>query len=246
MRQLPITHRKENAWKNTVASSINSNRIIEGDGISVNYSPYGTNIKLDVIDDNPILVWAGDFDINKEYYPNQVVRVNVNTRYYVSNSADIIPFGSTNDYGYETTPISPGLFVCNAYIPAGACTSDWFFFYVAPQYNNSVPFEVINGVRWYDLNVYYPIYPPIPTEHTSSVIVTGNNAVVANSNFWTAMPMGSISTNICHNDRMGTFYMVGEESGSSFKTMYLPYQPTDFVDASISSSADGCCECRYH
>jgi hypothetical protein len=224
VRPLPLTDNKENAWKNRIASSVNSSNIIEGSGISVNYSPYGTTIKMAGVDENFPLMWMGDFDIEAEYFPNMIVRVRPDVNYY--DIADgVIPMGSTDTTGYATVPISPGLFICVGYVPAGACDSDWFNYTMAAQYPDGIPMSIVNGTRFYDYNVYYPVYPEIPSQYTSSVVY-GAYGLVANQTYWQAMPAGMKAVNMCLPDgTLGTTYVIAYTSGSAFLTEYLPHNP---------------------
>ncbi len=219
IRKLPLTENGKNAWQNSVATIINANNIIAGDNIGIEYGPNGATISVDSVDDTPTYQYMGDFDSASAYYPNQIVRVRPDTIYYDING-NPIDLGSTADSGYETFPISPGLYICTAYVPPFHCDETWFNTIIAPLYpDNSTPLTYVQGTRWDSYNIYYPMYPEIPLQYTASVIVGGSYNIVANQSFWNALPIGMREMKSCAQ----TIYVMAYVSGSSFQTEYLPY-----------------------
>jgi hypothetical protein len=223
VRQLPLSENKVRTWQNKVASSLNAHNIIEGDGINIDYTPEGAIVSLDTIDDKHSSVYVGDFDINKEYFYNQIVTVNINSNFinYQNNS---ISFGVTSTYSGSVCPINPGLYICTAYVPPSYANSTWLNTYIVPQYpaGTSLPFEIVNATRFYEANIYYPIYPIIPTQYTASIMVNGGaNAIMANQNYWQPL-VPSVPMQLCINGQQQTFYVNGQLSGS-FDKRYLAH-----------------------
>ena len=223
--QSPLTENKRGAWKNKVADNINSNRPIAGNGISVDYTADGAVISTIIVDENLPMNYVGNYDITREYFPNQIVRVQPNQTYYDITGAPL-DMGSTADSGYETFPISPGLFICVNYVPPGYNDETWFDTAITPMYPSGVPISVVKSTRWNTYNVYWPMYPEIPTSATASVTVgSGNYGVVANQNFWNAMPCGMKAMTSCKDNITSTTYVMACDSDAICLPEYYPYQP---------------------
>jgi hypothetical protein len=222
---LPLTENKSSAWRNRVAGSLNAHNLIAGSGIRVDYTPQGAVISLNKVDEHLPIKYVGDYNSDMEYYPNQIVRVRPD-KVYLDITGTPLDIGSTADSGYETFPISPGLFICVGYIPPGNCDETWFSNYIVPAYPGGVPYDVIQSTRWNSYNVYWPQYPEIPTSYTASVTVYSNSQITANNTFWNALPIGMRAMNMClPNGTLATAYVMAYISGSAFLPEYLPYQP---------------------
>ena len=226
IRTLPLTEDRRNAWRNKVSSTINASGIVAGNGIGVEQGPDGVILSLDVINDTLPFRYAGDFDTNQQYFPNQIVRVSPNKTYsqpYGAPLSGSIPFGSTAISGSSVTPISIGLFICVNYVPPASCNEAWLASSVSGLYSDGLPFTVVQSARYYAANVYYPVYPEIPSAYTSSyTIFNGRNNIVANQTFWQALPMGAMTMINCNGL---TEYVMAFQSGSVFQTGYLPFNP---------------------
>jgi hypothetical protein len=230
IRALPPTDDLKRAWQNKVATGVNGNNAIAGSGISVDNGPYGATIS---ISDDPTSAYLpfqymGDFDGNAEYFPNQIVRVRPDG-VYLDITGNPLDIGSTADSGYETFPISPGLYICVNYVPPGFADETWVQDLAQYYPSGIIPWTVSTSVRWNSYNVYWPMYPEIPSQYTASVSVTagsGQVGIVANQNFWNALPVGMRAMNMClPNGTLATAYVMAYISGSVFQPEYLPYQP---------------------
>ena len=225
---LPLTENKSSAWRNKVAGSLNAQRVIAGPGIRVDYTLQGLVVSLDVVNDSLPIKYTGDFNQKYEYFPNQIVRVRPDQTYYDLDGITPLQIGSTADGGYETFPITPGLYICTNYVPPFNCEENWLNNVIAPLYPDGVPFETIQSTRWNDYNIYWPMYPEIPTKYTASIVVTAGNRVTnikANQNFWNAMPCGMREMKTCANGVNKVTYITSFVSGSVFLPEYLPYNP---------------------
>jgi len=225
IRRLPITENKQNAWANKIGGSVNANSIIQGSGIIVDYSPYGTTISVDPSNEPYAIVYRGEFDINQEYYPNQIVRVTYGHTQINQNNVPL-PYGNTSEYSSSLIPLNPGLFICTQYVPPATATQAWLGIAQGYLPGGSIPASMPYGIRFYQYNVYYPIYPEIPLQFTSSVkIYDGVNSIVANQTYWNALPFGTIALNSCLNNEKTPIFVQGFISGSNFDQRYLPYTP---------------------
>ena len=164
-----------------------------------------------------------DYDEFAEYYPNDVVRVIPNIDYVDVTTGEVIEIGSTAESGYGYAPLSLGLFVCVQHVPASWANEEYFTSEVVPMFPDVIPYTFQNGIRWESYNNYYPMYPEIPTKFTQSVDSGYGFTITANQTFWQAMPFGTMPLQICSNGSTKKFFVVGAESGSAFKTEYLPY-----------------------
>lgn len=225
IRPVPITENQHSSWQNLIQKTIQAQNVVAGSGVDI-ASRTGdfTKISLTPEVDFNRMVWQGDFDITKEYQINDVVRVVPNVLYINPETGDDVQIGSTSETGHEEIPMSLGLFVCVAHVPPSWANQDYFDSNVAPAFPDVVPYNWQQGIRWTDFNVYYPVYPEIPSNFTSSVDVGGFN-IIANNTFWQAMPFGTMVMKACQNGVAKTFYVVGAESGSAFLPDYLPYSP---------------------
>ena len=179
------------------------------------------------------MVWRGNYDTSSAYHPNDVVRVIPDVKYY--NEAGMeIPIGNTSTDIGGLIPISLGLFVCTQYVPPAWANDIYFTDKIAPQFLNpdtgdySIPYHIRKGIRWYSHNVYYPIYPEIPSSYTGSIeaVIDGkdyNFKIDYNQTYWQAMPVGMSSMNVCRNGISETWYIMGHQSGSLFQAGYVPY-----------------------
>ena len=225
VRQLPLTENGKNAWQNKVAKTINSSNVFAGDNIDIDYGPYGATISVTGVDDTPLLQYMGDFDSGSAYYPNQIVRVRPDIIYHDISGAPLVT-GTTDVSGYETFPITPGLYVCVAYMPPALCDETWFDESIVPQFEDkSIPISIVAGTRWNSYNVYWPQYPECPLIYTASVTVNGGYNIVANQCFWNALPVGMRAMTSCTNGITQTMWVPSYVSGSQFLEEYLPYQP---------------------
>lgn len=226
IRPVPITHDPRSSWQNIVQNTVQSQQVIAGNGLRVSSGdPNFTRVSLPNDFDTVKMIWKGDYDEFAAYNVNDVVRVVPNVQYIDVTTGEDLILGSTSEEGHGYAPLSLGLFICVTYVPPSYCNETFFSDTVAVSFPNTIPYTYQNGIRWESLNNYYPMYPEIPTSLTQSVDTGYGFTVVANNTFWQAMPFGTIPANICQNGYAKTYYIVGAESGSSFKTEYLPYSP---------------------
>ena len=169
IRSLPITDNKENAWKNNVVAGVNARNVIAGTGINLRYGPNGTILEAIIPEATYPVTYAGDYSFNSEYYPNTLVRVLADVEITNQDDEDI-PVGEREEGQLPTDtesviPIATGLFICVAYVPPAAWDETYLNNLIRPQYNGNLPpVTVVNSTRFYDYNVYYPVFPEIPEE----------------------------------------------------------------------------------
>lgn len=226
IRPYPLSENPNSSRNNRVGGAVSTTNLVGGPGININYNAFSTTITTDDDVNRTVMIWQGDYDFNAEYIPGDVVRVPYDKSYINQNSASI-PVGSTDS---ERTsgeiPMSIGLFVCVKYVPPGWCTEAYVTSNVLPQFGGYIPDQYLAS-RFYEYNVYYPIFPEIPATYTSSVSVfTGEDTdIIANDTFWRAMPIGMQQSKVCQNGTEKIFYIMGVESGSKFDPTNLPYSP---------------------
>jgi len=227
IRPTAITDDSQSSWRKLVSQTMNSKKLLAGNGLSVTQGSDHTRIAVDDEPDASRWNYRGNYDINSEYKINDVVRVVPNVEYKsVSslNSGSVIPIGAAVDDGLDVCPISLGLFICVQYVPPAFANEEYFDSFIATSFGDTIPLRYQQGTRWDSLNVYYPVYPEISTNKTASVDSGYGFDVIANNTFWNALPFGTMPTELCVNGKSKTFYMVGAESGSVFNATYLPYQ----------------------
>lgn len=226
IRPVTIASDNQSAWQNIVQKTVQSQQVVAGNGLRVSTGdPNFTRLSVPNDFDTVKMVWKGNYDEFAAYNVNDVVRLNPNEKYLDVTTGEPLEIGSTSDEGHDYAPLSLGLFICVAYVPPAYANETFFSDTVAASFPETVPYTYQNGIRWESLNNYYPMYPEIPTSFTSSVDTGYGFTVVANQTFWQAMPFGTIPANICQNGYAKTYYIVGAESGSVFRTEYLPYSP---------------------
>lgn len=228
LRPVPIGENLHSSWQNLIQKTVQAQTPVAGSGLRTQNMGDFTRISMPDDIDFERLVWRGNFDVEAEYFPNDVVRLQPNISYIDVTTGDPLDIGSTADDGFDYAPLSLGLFVCVQHVPPSWANEDYFYSEVVAAFPDTIPYTWQNGIRWETYNNYYPMYPEIPTSLTSSVDPAGYGfTITANDTFWQAMPLGIIQANICQNDgKTKTFYVVGAESGSAFKTAYLPYTPS--------------------
>lgn len=223
LRPVPLSENPHSSWQNLIQKTVQSNTPIAGSGLRAQVMGDFTRISVPNDIDFERLVWRGDFDEFAEYFPNDVVRVSPNVDYVDVTTGESLIIGSTSDTGHPYAPLSLGLFVCVQHVPASWANEEYFYGSVVASFPDTIPYTYQNGIRWDSYNYYYPMYPEIPTNFTSSVDIGYGFPVIANQTFWQAMPFGTMPMRACQNGVAKTFYIVGAESGSMFLPEYLPY-----------------------
>lgn len=225
-RPVPLTEKPTSGFINNVSRASNARHVIGGDGVNVSHGPHGTTVHAVQPLQPSYMIWAGDFDITASYYPGQVVRVQPNVDYY--NSANfLIPKGTTDVSGFTDEngdgiiPIAVGLFVCKKQIGPGWLDDTFIETKILPQFAN-LPDGYVKSGRWFEFNVYYPIYPEIPKSFATVTAVHGNS-ITANDVFWEALPMGAYTHKACIAGNQVTTFDLMVVSGSVFQNEYLPF-----------------------
>jgi len=213
----------DDAHQSQVIDSANDNNLIAGRGITLTKTTFGTTIHAKQTGAQSALNWRGTYNYSSSYAVNDVVFVDPNVTCSDQNGS-VIPMFSPS--GSATIPLCPGVFVCSFAIPPIGVDSDLLVDSVAPTYEaagQQITDDFANGFRHYDLNVYYPVYPLIPS--SSATYVTESRwSTIANNTFWAPLaPM--FSSSLCQVDGSLVVYWVnGIQSGSVFQYQ-LPYTP---------------------
>lgn len=210
-----------NAWGSLVGQVVNDHRLHGGSGIAITHGSNGTHISLTNDLDPVNFTNQGTYNFSSSYDPGDVVFVDPNI-IYTDQDGDIIPFTATSSS--VLPPISGGLFVCTRYVPPLGYDDDMLTTYVIPAYTSQSQ-DITGGFadtfRLYDYNVFYPIYPLIPTASLTTASYAGV-IVTANINFWAPLsPM--IPLTVCINGSSYPAYVNGILSGSVFSSSFLPY-----------------------
>lgn len=211
-----------------VGSTINNSTLYAGKGIQITRHNNGHLIAVRPEYSSEKLVFAGEFDTKKEYFVNDVVSVNGCNTYYDglgTGSANIIPYYKDYPTGYTGSYARPylaaGLFVCIKYVPAVNMDSTMLINTVLPSINGTIDKVFAEQYRHNDLNIYYPIFPVIPSG--SQIQVAEETwEVTANDTFW--MPLVPyIPTTFCVNGENTTTLVAAYNSTLTFDISKLPY-----------------------
>ena len=150
IRPVALSGNPISSWAKLVQQSSNRNTLIAGSGISQTQGTNGTTISLKDDTYAERLVFAGEYDPNAEYFPNDVVVVNPNTKYTivengVSRSLDI---DSTYVSGYDKAPLGAGTFVCIKYVPPSWSDEDYYDYLRTNVYTENISQAKIDTIRW--------------------------------------------------------------------------------------------------
>ena len=219
------------AYLKNFAETVNSHTLHAGRGINITKGSNGIMIHSKA-DFNKIgyMNYRGTYDTASQYFPYDVVFVDPNITYYSYVDAGIscvaVPYEATASY--SRPPICAGLFICCNVIPYVSQSYGLFTSSVLPAYSNvnrTVDNLMADTYRHYQYNVYYPVYPTIPSASTNWKAVSGssgNYLTVANQTFW--MPLTPyLPARFCYNNVETTMFLAGIVSGSSFDSSKLPY-----------------------
>jgi hypothetical protein len=210
------------AWYTKAGNAINQSNLKAGQGLRINKSHGGTTIALVSDMDQETMYYAGAWNITQSYAIGDVVYVDPLQTYSDQNGNPLpVCTGSSAD---GLPPLCAGLFICTRPVPALGYDENMLVNYVAPAYADAG--QIINSTtadtyRFYEANVYWPIYPTIPTGSITTASLSGYD-VTANINFWAPLsPMTLI--HICANNTNTPTYINGVVSGSVFDMNLLPY-----------------------
>lgn len=211
-------------WAALVANNINAQRPIAGNGLSIKNNSYGSVISAPNAIDINCLVWRGEYDSDAEYFVNDVVTTNPNVT-YTAYDGTTLNMDSSDVSGYDQCPISYGCFVCVKYVPPSWADQDYYISQIADSYTNTTNVEsaISDAIRWNEYNIYYPIYPSIPSGSAVQVTLGGNCPITANDTYWASLVGGSSKISSCTNNKVTSMYVLGAKSGSVFYSGYLPY-----------------------
>lgn len=157
-------------WLANAGQTINGQRVIAGQGITITQTAHGIVISAPG-DRQPNYTYnGGTFDFNAEYFPNAIVYDDP-TKTFVDQNG-VVHTGSGGSY------------ICRNYVPPGGQDSVFFLNNVVPSYaaaGGSATDTEANNYRWYSQNIYYPVTTSFGTPTT--VNVSGYNIVTSQS-FW--------------------------------------------------------------
>jgi hypothetical protein len=208
------------SWFQNIASNVNNGHLQGGQGVTIRRHGNATSISVTSPYLDDCMIYRGAYDYDNQYMPNDVVYVDPNAT-YVSNSVTI-PIGNTVT-SQSICPICAGLWICINYVGPSWQNKAYLTTSIGPAMTLAggiVPDNAADKYRHENLNIYYPIYPSIPT---SSIKRTTESTwtTVANQTFWAPlMPM--VAMTVCVNNVTSTMYIGGVASGS-FNTVFLPY-----------------------
>jgi len=213
----------EDAWGNQVATEVNNRNLVAGSGISIVKGLGGTHISLTNQLDPIKLNYAGIYNFSSSYNPNDVVMVDPTQTYWDQNG-EVIPICSGSSAS-GLPPICGGLFVCTRFVPPYGYDQTYLTSSIQTAYTTagqSIVGEFADTFRQYDFNVYYPIYPLIPTSSLTTA-TQSTWVVTANINFWAPLSPMFLSVTCNPDGTIAQAYINGVISGSVFNLAQLPY-----------------------
>ena len=223
IRPFPITEGLD-TFNHFVGKESNNHRPDAGKGIKITRFNNGYQISATQVYHSDKMVYKGLFDPNIEYLPYDVVFVDPNNSIY-SGSYTI----GTNDSSGSSCNLTPGLWICIKHVPDAGMTSTLLENVVAGNMAKgygSITTEFADSYRHSGSNVYFPVYPLIPTSSVKYVAESGgglNWTYTANDTFWYPLsPM--IQTQVCSNGISKNIWVNGITSGSKFDNSRLPYK----------------------
>lgn len=203
-----------------MGQAINVNGLKAGKGLQLTKGSDGTTISVTDEINRDHLTFAGTYTFEAAYRVGDVVFVDPNVT-ILNESSSAIPMDIPSGSSYEKPALVGGLFVCIKDVPN--VNMDEVFLLSQLSLYPTIPDDLADSYRHYELNVYYPIYPSIPTSSTQWVD-TGDYFTVANQNYWQALsPM--LVSKMCVGNEEKTVYINGIISGSTFDMTKLPYAP---------------------
>jgi hypothetical protein len=227
IRNVPPGPNLSSGWSSNVGQQVNSNKTVAGGGVVVSKGSNGTTVSIPSELDPVALNYAGVFSFSQSYEPNDVVFVDPQETYWDQNG-DIIPVCSGSSAS-GLPNICGGLFVCTRFVPPFGYDSTFLTDTLATYYNDAgqhITGGFADTFRWYSLNVYWPIYPLIPTnEITTSSQAVGEDTldVTANINFWAPLSPMYLGLSCDINGNNISTFNNGIISGSMFNLTQLPF-----------------------
>lgn len=224
IRSYPLSDNNPgSSWMNKFIRNANSQNIIAGNGIDINYGSNSATISIDGDTNQKAMDFKGNYDFDSAYSIGDTVNIPYDSLFQ-DQDGNTIPIGSTTNAGYSICPTAIGTYVCIKNIPPSYMTEDYYNDNLASQFNN-VPSYIMETTRYYNLNTYYPQYPSPPNQYTASVSVYNTNYnITANDTFWQPIGIPAVPVNNCINGVASTFYISAIMSGSLYQTDYLAYQ----------------------
>ena len=200
----------------SMANTMNQNSMGMGGNVGQYGSSAGSTMTIPLSQLPNRMNYVGVYNENTAYNINDVVFVDPNMGTYSASF-----YGSSS---YGSASLCPGLFVALRAVPPITQDSSYFLSTVATAYASAgVPLTsmVANAYQWIEYNVYYPIYPPIPTSYISNVTDGSGYKITCNLQYWAPlMPM--INVSICSNNVILNSWIGGCVSGS-FNSSNLPH-----------------------
>lgn len=225
---IPVTANPASIWKHKTSQGINSMNLVAGRGIQLDFGLNGTVVRL--ADDFNIdaMSYAGIWDFNSGYVAGQWVNLPYDISFQ-DQDGNQVPIGLTTTPGFNVIPTAIGSWLCVRDVPPSIYTEDYVTANVLTQFAGNPPDEWIKYTRFYDLNVYYPVFPQIPSQYTASVNVFNSTCqTIANDVFWVPIGIPATPSNGgCIDNTVSngttTLYVSYVSSGSMFQEDYLPY-----------------------
>lgn len=160
-----------------MASLANDARLVAGQGISIKKGLNGTTISVRNPGEVSDMNFAGAYNYTSSYNVNDVVYVDPNVT-ITDQIGSVIPFGTGSGF------LTPGLWICNTFVPALGIDVTLLTGSVAPvltSQSQSVTSQVADQFRHYSLNDYFPTspLPPGTTYVTESTWTTQSGSI-----FW--------------------------------------------------------------
>jgi hypothetical protein len=223
IRPLPPISEQDSFFTN-LGQSVNNNNIVGGNGISVSKGHNGLVVKNNLpLNNTNNMKYRGTFNVSSSYNIYDVVFVDPNITYTNISSTGSgsvnIPYEATASY--NRPPICAGLFICCNNIMPYQFTEGYVTGSLLPAYTSMSRTLNPDGYRFHRFNVYYPIYPLIPTSSRSWISQSGFYTVV-NQTYW--FPLTPyVPARFCYNNAETTMFIAGMVSGSTFDMTKLPY-----------------------
>ena len=225
LRPYPL-HENQDTFISTLGKQLNSHNLQAGSGIKITSHNNHHLIEAQSTRLQDGMTYKGEFNPNAEYFVDDVVYVD-GTHNYVDSTFGYLPCDSqmTSGSSYTRYPyLAAGLYICSTYIPPYDLDSTILTTVVAPSmatYGGQVTGDFADMYRHNSLNVYYPIYPTIPSNYTTrSVESTWDTQT--NQTFWTPL-VPYIALQTCVNNTTVVTLVAGYTSGLTFDASKLPH-----------------------
>jgi hypothetical protein len=232
--------RESDAHYNLMASQVNDARLVAGAGIRVRKTSNGTTISLLNPGDAAAMNFKGTYNFTSSYNVNDVVYVDPNVT-ITDQNGNALPFGQGSG------SLSPGLWICNVFVPALGIDDTLLTGSVAPTLaaaGQQVTSQVADQFRHYSLNAYYPTFP---VQGPVSYVTESTWTTQTSASFWLPLATNTSGSNFgsqlltVYGEQTSTLTCWGSGSGVNFISVLATGSgyPGTLLPLTISAPSSG-------